>query len=450
MARIAPRPRHAAADRRHRGGRLQRRAVHLRGRHLDVLPPRRQVHGADRRPRRQARRLRRQVHVRHRAAPAVPHRARRRSPAGAQHRVGRPSAGAGRAALVSSLPGPAGDPSGRAPLDGPQPELELHVRRVPLDGRPEALRFPDAALRDQLRRGQRLLRGLSRPRLQSRRVGRDGGRPEIFRSHEGPRRHAGRPPGGHVDDQRGDGQCPALSAQPAGAGGGGVRALPRAAGPVLRRRWPRPAARRQPPGGAPRGPPLLPRRADPRRGLRVRLVPAVQDVPPRRDVLGLPRPAQRQAPRAREPGVPRLPLGAEVHRGHASLPPHGLARRRLPGLPHAHHHLHGRRPAPRPQLPGPPSRPLGHARRAERVHAMPRGSPGRVGGQAGGDLVRARAAWLSALRRGVRGGRRRSARRRRAARGGGPRRRPAGHRAGDRDRAPGPRRRRRSTRPARA
>ena len=71
-----------------------------------------------------------------------------------------------------------------------------------------------------------------------------------------------------------------------------------------------------------------------------------QDVPPRRDLLGLPRPAQRQAPRAREPGVPRLPLGAEVHRGHASLPPDGLARRRLPGLPHAHHHLHGRRPAP--------------------------------------------------------------------------------------------------------
>ena len=44
------------------------------------------------------------------------------------------------------------------------------------------------------------------------------------------------------------------------------------------------------------------------------------------------------------------------------------------------------------------------------------------------------------------GGRRRSARSRRAARGGGPRRRAAGHRAGDRDRAPGSRGRRRPRR----
>ena len=41
----------------------------------------------------------------------------------------------------------------------------------------------DAALRDQLRRGQRLLRGLSRPRLESRRVGPGGGRPDVLRSH---------------------------------------------------------------------------------------------------------------------------------------------------------------------------------------------------------------------------------------------------------------------------
>ena len=56
------------------------------------------------------------------------------------HRLGHAPAGAGRAALVPPLPGQNVTHRRRAALDGPEPELELHVRRVPLDGRPEELR----------------------------------------------------------------------------------------------------------------------------------------------------------------------------------------------------------------------------------------------------------------------------------------------------------------------
>src|SRR2546426_2038141 len=188
---------------------------------------------------------------------------------------------------------------------------------------------------------------------------------------------------------------------PAGARGRAVRALPRAARPVLRRLRARPATGRYPPSRAAGGPPLLPRRADPRRGVRVRLLPAVEDVRPWRDVLRLPRPAQRHAPRAWEPGLSRLPYGPEVRDTDASLPRRRLARRRLRRVPHADHHLHGDRPPPRSQLPRPAAGPLGEARRAERVHPVPCRAPGRLGGQAGGGLVRARAARISTLRRGI-------------------------------------------------
>ncbi len=213
-----------------------------------------------------------------------------------------------------------------------------------------------------------------------------------------------------LDDRRGvawtisadTGNAQRTPAGPAGARGRDVRALPRAPRPVLRRLRARPASRRHPPGRAARRPPLLPRRPDPRRGVRVRLISAVQDVPPGRDVLGLPRPAQPEAPRAGASGVPRLPRGPEVRDAGASLPSAGLARRRLHRLPHADHHVHGGRPAPRPQPPHPAPGSLGEARRAQRLHAMPRRPAGRVGGQAGGGLVRAHPARIPALRRGAR------------------------------------------------
>ena len=254
--------------------------------------------------------------------------------------------------------------------------------------------------------------------------------------------------GRHVDDRRRHGQCAADAAGSAGTRGRDVRALPRPPRPVLRRLRARPAPRRHAPGRAARGPPLLPRRADPRRGVRVRLVPAVQDVPPGRDVLGLPRPAQPEAPRAGVPGVPRLPRGAQVRGAGASLPSAGLARRRLHRLPHAHDHLHGGRSAPRSQPPHPAPGPLGEARRAQRVHAMPRRPPGRVGGQAGGGLVRAYPARIPALRRGARSGLDRRCGRDGAAAGRRPRRRPAGHRA--RELRSGASVRRRARRPSRS
>ena len=85
----------------------------------------------------------------------------------------------------------------------------------------------------------------------------------------------------------------------------------------------------------------------------------------------------------------RLPRGARSTTRRRIIPPAGRARRRLRRLPHADAHLHGGRPAPRPQPPHPAPRSLGEARRAERLHALPRRPPGRVGGQAGGGLVRA-------------------------------------------------------------
>jgi hypothetical protein len=68
-------------------------------------------------------------------------------------------------------------PPGPAALDGPGPELEPHVRGMPLDGRPQELRRDDAALRHCLRRDQRRLRGVSRRRQPPCGLGSPGGRP---------------------------------------------------------------------------------------------------------------------------------------------------------------------------------------------------------------------------------------------------------------------------------
>ena len=67
-----------------------------------------------------------------------------------------------------------------------------------------------------------------------------------------------------------------------------LRPMPRAARSAHRRLRARPAARRHPSRRLAGGPSLPSRWSDPRRGLRVRLVPAVQDVRTRCDVLGLP------------------------------------------------------------------------------------------------------------------------------------------------------------------
>ena len=157
--------------------RLRQRHVHLRRRHLLVLPARRQVLRADRRPRRRAARLRGQVHVRLSPAPAVP---RSSSPAGACSAW--PSRGTrGRRPRADSA-GSTCTPSekithdGSAALDRPEPELELHVRRLPLDQPAAQLRPRDQHLQDDVVRNQRVVRDLPRTRARRTWRGRRTGR----------------------------------------------------------------------------------------------------------------------------------------------------------------------------------------------------------------------------------------------------------------------------------
>ena len=86
-------------------------------------------------------RLRDQVHVRRAPAAAVPHRVSRRAHAGARHRVGFATEGAGRRSAGSTSIQDenikAGDP---LHWTGIEPELELHVRRMPLDEPAQELR----------------------------------------------------------------------------------------------------------------------------------------------------------------------------------------------------------------------------------------------------------------------------------------------------------------------
>ena len=90
---------------------------------------------------------------------------------GPERRLGRAAKGRGRPALVPSLPERERDARRRPPLDRPVPELELHVRRLPLDERKEGLRRHDGHLRDDVLRHRRLVRGLPRARLGTRRLG---------------------------------------------------------------------------------------------------------------------------------------------------------------------------------------------------------------------------------------------------------------------------------------
>ena len=76
-----------------------------------------------------------------------------------------------RPALVSSLPRRTHPPRRLPALDQAEPELEFHVRRVPLDRRAQELRCGKRSLRHQLGRDQRRLRGLPREGLGACRLG---------------------------------------------------------------------------------------------------------------------------------------------------------------------------------------------------------------------------------------------------------------------------------------
>ena len=131
---------------------------------------------------------------------------------------------------------------------------------------------------------------------------------------------------------------------------------------------------------------LPPRRPDPRRGLRVRLVRPEQDVPDGRPLHRLPRRPHAEAQEGRERRLPPVPPGDGLRRRAPPLPQEGVegeAERRgaLRLLPHAEVAVHGRPPARRPQHPRPAARPDEGPRRAQRVQpvGLPRGQAALVG-----------------------------------------------------------------------
>ena len=126
-----------------------------------------------------------------------------------------------------------------------------------------------------LRGDQRRLRSLPWPRLGPRRLGPEGGRLAALR-----RRRRGSP-SRSTSARASRGRSARTRATRSARRRAGRPARSRLCGRCHARRGQfaddlraRPAARRHPPGRAARRPPLLPRRADARRGVRVRLVPA--------------------------------------------------------------------------------------------------------------------------------------------------------------------------------
>ena len=104
-----------------------------------------------------------------------------------------------------------GDQARRRPaLDQAEPELELHVRRVPLDRRAQELRRGQRPLRHHLGGDQRGLRGLPRPGLAARRLGARAAELVAVRQERRPANGAARPvrraARRHLADRSGDGQ----------------------------------------------------------------------------------------------------------------------------------------------------------------------------------------------------------------------------------------------------
>ena len=436
MAGLAARGRDAPRRRAQRARRFLRREVHLRRRHVGVLHARRPLLRAHRRTGRQARRVRGEVRVRRRAAAAVPDRTARRTAAGARRRVGLAAARAGRTALVPPLSRPQ-DQGGRcAALDRHRPELELPVRRLPLHRPAQELRRAVGHVQDRVGGSQRGLRELPRPRVESRRLGEEGGRLAALRRRHGPDGRARRASRRHVGDRCGERQRGAIEAARVESRDRGVRTLPLAARTVLRCARGGAAVPRRLPARAAGAGPLSPRRPAAGRGLHVRIVPAEPHARKGRDVLGLPRSAFDEAARVGQRGMRPVPCARALRRARASSPSAGHAGGAVHRVPHADHDLHGGRSAPRSFDAHPASGPHGVDGRAQRVQQLPSRVDGEVGGRCGDELVSAAEARVPDFRRGVRCRRPRGARRAARAARGGPRPQPVGHGARERDRAP--------------
>ena len=112
----------------------------------------------------------------------------------------------------------------------------------------------------------------------------------------------------------------------------------------------------------------------------VRQLHPEQDVPGRRDVLGLPQRPQPEAARHGQQRVPALPPAAELRHRRPPPPQAGDRRGAVPELPHALDDVHGRRSPPRPLDARAASGLLDQVRHSERVHhAVSRGQEPRVG-----------------------------------------------------------------------
>ena len=361
-------------------------------RDLDVLPPRREVPGPHRRSGRQACRVRDRLHLRRRSSPAVPGALPRRTAPVARAGLGHAAPQRRRAALVSPLPRRDAPASRPASLDRARADVELPVRRVPLDEPPEGVRSRREPLHDDLGRAHRVLRGVPRTRLGPRGVGRgasgrsapgtgrlDGAR----RAPRGGRRGVDRQ--GHRARHRRMDRTPT-----ARRGSRRLRALPCAAATDRRSPPVRATVPRHPRARAPRARPLPRRWANPRRGLRVGLLRPEPHAPRRGDLLGLPRAPSGRASRPRQRRMrPVSPPDPVRHAGPPSPSPR-LRGGALRELSHAVAHPHGGGPASGSQLPGAAPRSLRHPRHAERVHGLSRDSTAPVGRRPGPGVGRSR------------------------------------------------------------
>ncbi len=181
-------------------------------------------------------------------------------------------------------------------------------------GLQQGLRPEHRRLHHHLGRDRRRLRGLPRPRRRARSAGRGCGggqcrclgRPQ--RPGAGPRRPRQR----HLAAGPGDRPAAPRAGPRQSCRGQHLRPLPRPP-----RTAPRPlhagrAAGGHPSAGLAGGGPVLRRRADPRRGLRARLLHPEPHVPPGRHLQRLPRPALAATARARQRRLCPLPCTARI------------------------------------------------------------------------------------------------------------------------------------------